>query len=113
MLTHLHDVLRAESCLHVTKARFVLQVLTVAKDQNGCRYLQRKFEEGGAAAIGTVFPEVLDNLIDLQLCATCNISMRCSSNSANQVSVFADWHDADRSSRCGPKGFQFIVFQPS
>ena len=44
-----------------------MQVLTVAKDQNGCRYLQRKFEEGGAAAIGTVFPEVLENLIELMI----------------------------------------------
>jgi hypothetical protein len=40
-------------------------VLTVAKDQNGCRFLQRKFDEGGASAIAQVFPEILDNLIDL------------------------------------------------
>lgn len=40
-------------------------MLTVAKDQNGCRFLQRKFDEGGASAIAQVFPEILDNLIDL------------------------------------------------
>ena len=39
----------------------------VAKDQNGCRFLQRKFEEGGAAAIAAVFPEILDNLIELMI----------------------------------------------
>lgn len=44
-----------------------LQVLSVAKDQNGCRFLQRKFDEGGATAIGLVFPEVLDNLIELMV----------------------------------------------
>jgi len=42
-------------------------VLSVAKDQNGCRFLQRKFDEGGAAAIALVFPEVLDNLIELMV----------------------------------------------
>ena len=45
----------------------LLQVLSVAKDQNGCRFLQRKFDEGGAAAIALVFPEVLDNLIELMV----------------------------------------------
>ena len=42
-------------------------MLSVAKDQNGCRFLQRKFDEGGADAIGLVFPEVLDNLIELMV----------------------------------------------
>ena len=40
-------------------------MLAVAKDQNGCRFLQRKFDEGGASAIAKVFPEILDNLIEL------------------------------------------------
>ena len=44
-----------------------VQVLSVAKDQNGCRFLQRKFDEGGAASIALVFPEVLDNLIELMV----------------------------------------------
>ena len=42
-------------------------MLSVAKDQNGCRFLQRKFDEGGAASIAMVFPEVLDNLIELMV----------------------------------------------
>jgi hypothetical protein len=43
------------------------QVLQVAKDQNGCRFLQRKFDEGGPATISMVFNEVLDNLIALMM----------------------------------------------
>ena len=43
------------------------QVLAVAKDQNGCRFLQRKFDEGGAGAIGAVLPEVLEHLIELMM----------------------------------------------
>ncbi len=43
------------------------QVMSVAKDQNGCRFLQRKFDEGGPAAIQAVLPEVLEHLIDLMM----------------------------------------------
>ena len=43
------------------------QVMAVAKDQNGCRFLQRKFDEGGAAAIQAVLPEVLEHLIELMM----------------------------------------------
>ena len=31
------------------------QVAEVAQDQNGCRFLQKKFDEGGPAAISMVF----------------------------------------------------------
>ena len=34
------------------------QLMQVAQDQNGCRFLQRKFDEGGAAAVAVVFPQV-------------------------------------------------------
>ncbi len=43
------------------------QVLQVAKDQNGCRFLQRKFDEGGPATISMVFSEILENLIALMM----------------------------------------------
>ena len=43
---------------YVNLEEVVGQVLTVARDQNGCRFLQRKFDEGGAAAVAVVFPEV-------------------------------------------------------
>jgi hypothetical protein len=41
------------------------QLMAVAQDQNGCRFLQRKFDEGGAAAIGVLFSELLDNVTSL------------------------------------------------
>ena len=44
-----------ESCMRVGGA---VQVLSVAQDQNGCRFLQRKFDEGGAGAVAVVLPEV-------------------------------------------------------
>ena len=45
----------------------ITQVLAVAKDQNGCRFLQRKFDEGGGGAIAAVLPEVLEHLIELMM----------------------------------------------
>ena len=45
----------------------MVQVVALARDQNGCRFLQRKFDEGGAAAIGQVFPEILDHLVELMM----------------------------------------------
>lgn len=45
----------------------IMQVMAVAKDQNGCRFLQRKFDEGGPAAIQAVLPEVLEHLIELMM----------------------------------------------
>eukprot|EP00983_Pelagomonas_calceolata_P115740 1160230-Pelagomonas_calceolata.AAC.4 len=44
-----------------------VQVLSVAQDQNGCRFLQRKFDEGGAGAVAVVLPEVLDNIVELMV----------------------------------------------
>jgi len=41
------------------------QVIQVAQDQNGCRFLQRKFDEGGAQTIALVFPEILENIMHL------------------------------------------------
>lgn len=68
-----------------------MQVLTVAKDQNGCRFLQRKFDEGGASAIAQVFPEILDSLIDLMTdpfgnYLTQKLLDRCSEDQRLQVS---------------------------
>ena len=41
------------------------QVIQVAQDQNACRFLQKKFDEGGAQTITLVFPEILDNIMRL------------------------------------------------
>ena len=72
----------------------LLQVLTVAKDQNGCRFLQRKFDEGGALAIALVFPEILNNLIELMTdpfgnYLTQKLLDRCSEDQRLQVTLVA------------------------
>lgn len=41
------------------------KVVEVAQDQNGCRFLQKKFDEGGPAAISQVFGEILENMVSL------------------------------------------------
>lgn len=41
------------------------RTLAVARDQNGCRFLQRKFDEGGSSAVAEIFDELLPNLITL------------------------------------------------
>lgn len=43
------------------------QVIQVAQDQNGCRFLQKKFDEGGSQAIGIVFSEIKDNIVSLMM----------------------------------------------
>ncbi len=50
-----------------TLEEVVGNVLSVAQDQHGCRFLQRKFDEGGAAAIALVLPEVLSCIVDLMV----------------------------------------------
>jgi pumilio RNA-binding family len=41
--------------------------MAVAQDQNGCRFLQRKFDEGGATAIAVLFDELLQNVTALMM----------------------------------------------
>ncbi|WPT13244.1 Putative pumilio-like protein 7 [Picochlorum sp. SENEW3] len=41
------------------------KVAEVAQDQAGCRFLQKKFDEGGAAAIDVVFEEIQENILQL------------------------------------------------
>ena len=43
------------------------QVMQVAQDQNGCRFLQRKFDEGGAAAVAVVFDEIQKSIVELMM----------------------------------------------
>lgn len=74
-----------------------VQLLSVAKDQNGCRFLQRKFDEGGATAIAIVFPEVLDNLIELMTdpfgnYLTQKLLDRCSEEQRLEVSLTIHQH---------------------
>lgn len=41
------------------------KVIEIAQDQNGCRFLQKKFDEGGPAAISQVFDEILGSILTL------------------------------------------------
>jgi hypothetical protein len=59
------DALAAYAAKYANFEDVAGQLLAVAQDQNGCRFLQRKFDEGGAAAIAVVFPELLDHVIVL------------------------------------------------
>ena len=85
---HPHCHIKCDTCFSLG---MLLQVLSVAKDQNGCRFLQRKFDEGGSNAIGSVFPEILDNLIELMVDPFGNYLIqklldRCSEEQRLQVS---------------------------
>ena len=42
-------------------------LLSAARDQNVCRFLQKKFDEGGPEAIELVFPELLENVAQLMM----------------------------------------------
>ncbi|KFM27418.1 Putative pumilio-like protein 8, chloroplastic [Auxenochlorella protothecoides] len=43
------------------------KVAETAKDQLGCRFLQKKFDEGGGAAVEVVFGEILESLVELMV----------------------------------------------
>ncbi|XP_077249933.1 uncharacterized protein LOC143889562 [Tasmannia lanceolata] len=39
----------------------------IARDQNGCRFLQRKFDEGNPQDVQMIFNEIIDHVIDLMI----------------------------------------------
>ncbi|KAF6140699.1 hypothetical protein GIB67_013992 [Kingdonia uniflora] len=39
----------------------------IAKDQNGCRFLQRKFDEGGSQELQIIFNEIIDHVVELMM----------------------------------------------
>ncbi|OVA16403.1 zinc finger protein [Macleaya cordata] len=41
------------------------RIYRMAKDQNGCRFLQRKFTEGTAEDINKIFFEIIDHIVEL------------------------------------------------
>ena len=43
------------------------KVADAARDQAGCRFLQRKFDEGGPASIEVVFSEIIDDILELMM----------------------------------------------
>jgi hypothetical protein len=48
-------------------AECVGQVGALARDQHGCRFLQRKFDEEGSPAVELCFPEMLAEMVDLMV----------------------------------------------
>lgn len=41
------------------------RIYTIAKDQHGCRFLQRKFDEGGPEDVAKIFSEIIEHIIEL------------------------------------------------
>ncbi|CAM6082228.1 unnamed protein product [Calypogeia fissa] len=41
------------------------KIFSIAKDQHGCRFLQRKFDEGGPEDVQKIFNEIIDHIIEL------------------------------------------------
>jgi pumilio RNA-binding family len=42
-------------------------IATLARDQHGCRFLQRRFDEDGADAVDACFPEILAEAVELMM----------------------------------------------
>lgn len=41
------------------------QIMALARDQIGCRFLQRKLEEQGQAGVDVILAETFDHIVDL------------------------------------------------
>ncbi|KAG6547422.1 hypothetical protein Mapa_010870 [Marchantia paleacea] len=41
------------------------RIFSIAKDQHGCRFLQRKFDEGGPEDVQKIFQEIIEHIIEL------------------------------------------------
>jgi len=41
--------------------------MEIAKDQYGCRYLQKLMDEGGEETVALLFPEILDRARDMMM----------------------------------------------
>jgi hypothetical protein len=54
-----------KGCKYTNLSDIKGKVAEVAQDQIGCRFLQRKFDEGGAAAIEVVFDEIIEDILQL------------------------------------------------
>lgn len=64
MLTLLADTLNING---IETAELVGEIYGLCKDQNGCRFLQRKIEEGKASDIQLIFDEVLPHIVELMI----------------------------------------------
>ncbi|KAJ8574033.1 hypothetical protein K7X08_010544 [Anisodus acutangulus] len=46
---------------------FAGRIYLMAKDQNGCRFLQRKFAEGTSEDVEKIFPEIIVHIVELMI----------------------------------------------
>ncbi|KAG5631253.1 hypothetical protein H5410_002970 [Solanum commersonii] len=46
---------------------FAGRIYLMAKDQNGCRFLQRKFAEGSSQDVEKIFPEIIVHIVELMI----------------------------------------------
>ncbi|XP_004228945.2 pumilio homolog 12 [Solanum lycopersicum] len=46
---------------------FAGRIFLMAKDQNGCRFLQRKFAEGSSEDVEKIFPEIIVHIVELMI----------------------------------------------
>ncbi|XP_016469600.1 pumilio homolog 12-like [Nicotiana tabacum] len=46
---------------------FAGRIYLMAKDQNGCRFLQRKFAEGTSEHVEKIFPEIIVHIVELMI----------------------------------------------
>ena len=69
------------SCLHfIEQARFANvkletlrgEILSLCKDQHGCRYLQKKLEERDPESVQIIFLETHQHVIELMTGTLCN-----------------------------------------
>ncbi|KAH7277268.1 hypothetical protein KP509_39G043300 [Ceratopteris richardii] len=42
-------------------------IYTIAKDQHGCRFLQRQFDEGGPKEVEIIFLEIIEHILELMI----------------------------------------------
>eukprot|EP00898_Chlorokybus_atmophyticus_P007317 jgi/Chlat1/7587/Chrsp63S09150 len=43
------------------------RIYQIAKDQHGCRFLQKKFDEGGPQEVAVIFAEIIDHIAELMV----------------------------------------------
>ncbi|KAK6936978.1 Pumilio RNA-binding repeat [Dillenia turbinata] len=60
-----HDTFRPQLHKFSSIDEVVGRIYCLAKDQHGCRFLQRKFTEGTAGDIENIFLEIIDRVVEL------------------------------------------------
>eukprot|EP00246_Nothoceros_aenigmaticus_P016368 TRINITY_DN739_c0_g1_i1.p1 TRINITY_DN739_c0_g1~~TRINITY_DN739_c0_g1_i1.p1 ORF type:complete len:401 (-),score=70.00 TRINITY_DN739_c0_g1_i1:932-2134(-) len=64
-LTVAHHLQQQQQPKYTTLEEVEGRIYSIAKDQHGCRFLQRKFDEGGPDDVQKIFNEIIDHIIEL------------------------------------------------